>query len=308
MTNLIQATHYDFLGKRKLAVIFSMVVILGSMGVFALRGEKNFGVDFKGGDRLVLEATQSRPSDAEVRDTIGRMQPKIGDFVVQTETSANKVFTTIRSPKETGDAISKHLISQMPQAAFRVEQSEKVGSLVGEELARNSLVALGLGMVGILVYVTLRFEFSFALGALAALIHDVVITVGAFALFERELSLIIVGAVLTIAGYSVNDTIVVFDRIREGIQSGRKGSLLEIMNLSVNETLSRTILTGGVTLLTTAGLYAFGGPVLNDFAFAILVGVLVGTYSSIFIAAPIVYWFSGARSGKELAVSGAASA
>ncbi|MEY5010041.1 MAG: Protein translocase subunit SecD, partial [Verrucomicrobiota bacterium] len=305
MTNLIQATQYDFLGKRNLAVIFSVVVMVGSMGVFALRGEKNFGVDFKGGDSLVLEATQSKPSDGEVRDVIGRMQPKVGDFVVQTETSASKVFTTIRSPKETGDLIAKHLLSTMPQAAFRVEQSEKVGSLVGDELAQNSLIALGLGMVGILIYVTLRFEFSFALGALAALIHDVVITVGAFALFERELSLIIVGAVLTIAGYSVNDTIVVFDRIREGIQTGRKGSLLEIMNLSVNETLSRTILTGGVTLLTTAGLYAFGGPVLNDFAFAIFVGVLVGTYSSIFIAAPIVYWFSGARSGKELSVSGA---
>jgi preprotein translocase SecF subunit len=160
-------------------------------------------------------------------------------------------------------------------------------------LARNSLFALVLGMVGILIYVTLRFEFSFALGAIVALLHDVFITIGVFALFGRELSLVFVGAVLTIAGYSVNDTIVVYDRIREGIKSGRKGSVQEIMNLSVNETLSRTILTGGVTLLTTAGLYLLGGPVLNDFALAILIGVLVGTYSSIFIAAPIVLWWSG---------------
>ena len=178
-----------------------------------------------------------------------------------------------------------------------MEQSEKVGSLVGSELARNSLIALGIGMLGILLYVTMRFEFSFALGALVALLHDVIITIGMFALFGRELSLIIVGAVLTIAGYSVNDTIVVFDRIREEIKNGRRGTVIEIMNLAINETLSRTILTGGVTLLTTAALFVFGGPVLNDFAFAILIGVLVGTYSSIFIAAPIVLWWSGGGGG-----------
>ncbi len=295
MTNLIRATHFDFLGKRRIAVTISLLIIFGSIGVFAARGSKNFGIDFLGGNRLVLEAQNRKPSDEEVRQAIERMTPKIGEFVVQTETSANKVFTTVRSPRGTADAISKHLAESLPDAGLRVEQSEDVGPLVGGELARNSLIALGLGMIGILIYVTVRFEFSFALGALVALLHDVIITVGAFALFHRELSLIIVGAVLTIAGYSVNDTIVVFDRIRERIKSGRKGSTMEIMNISVNETLSRTILTGGVTLLTTAGLYIFGGPVLNDFAFAILVGVLVGTYSSIFVAAPVVLWWNGAR-------------
>jgi preprotein translocase SecF subunit len=302
MSNLIHATSFDFLGKRRSAVALSLVLILGSFAVFGLRGEKNFGVDFRGGDRLVLEAQKQRPTDAEVRASIAAMPEKIGDFVVQTETSANKVFTTIRSPQNTSDQISKHLLSSMPEAEFRLEQSEHVGSLVGGELARNSAIALGLGMLGILVYVTLRFEFSYALGALVALIHDVVITIGAFALFDRELSLIIVGAVLTIAGYSVNDTIVVFDRIRESLSSGRKGSLEEVMNLSVNETLSRTILTGGVTLLTTAGLYLFGGPVLNDFAFAIFVGVLVGTYSSVFIAAPVVLWWTG-KGGRRRAAA-----
>jgi preprotein translocase SecF subunit len=152
-------------------------------------------------------------------------------------------------------------------------------------------------MLGILFYVTVRFEFSFALGALVALIHDVTITIGVFALLGRELSLVTVGAVLTIAGYSVNDTIVVFDRIREGLQTGRKGSVMDIMNLSINETLSRTIITGGVTLLTTSALFFFGGPVLADFALAILIGVLVGTYSSVFVAAPIVLWWTGGRGG-----------
>ena len=207
----------------------------------------------------------------------------------------------MRSPHNTSAKISAHLMEKFPQAGYRLEQSEKVGSLVGSELARNSLIALGLGMVGILFYVTLRFEFSFALGALVALLHDVIITIGMFALFGRELSLIIVGAALTIAGYSVNDTIVVFDRIREEIKNGRRGSIIEIMNLAINETLSRTILTGGVTLLTTAALFVFGGPVLNDFAFAILIGVIVGTYSSVFVAAPVVLWWSG-LGGRNLRV------
>ncbi len=176
-----------------------------------------------------------------------------------------------------------------------MRQQDKVGKLVGGEMARNSLIALGLGMLGILVYVTMRFEFSFAIGALVALLHDVIITVGLFAIFGRELSLVMVGAILTIAGYSINDTIVVYDRIREGLHSGRKGSIQSIMNASINETLSRTLLTSGCTLLSVAALFFFGGPVLHDFAFAILIGIIVGTYSSIFIASPIVLWWSGRR-------------
>lgn len=297
MTNLIKATNFDFLGKRKIAVAFSVFVIIGSMVVFAIRGEKNFGVDFKGGDRLVLEAKGPRPSDNEVRAALESIN--LGEVVVQTEKSAATEFLTVRSPADTSAKISGLLMEKFPQAQFVEQGVERVGKLVGDELARNSLIALVLGMIGIFIYVTIQFEMSFAIGAIVALLHDVIITIGAFALAGREMSLIIVGAVLTIAGYSINDTIVIYDRIREGIKSGRRGSVYEIMNLSVNETLSRTILTGGVTLLTTAGLYVLGGPVLNDFAFAILIGVLVGTYSSVFIAAPIVLWWSG-KGGRDL--------
>jgi preprotein translocase SecF subunit len=147
----------------------------------------------------------------------------------------------------------------------------------------------------ILIYVTMRFELSFAVGALVALFHDVAITIGVFSLAGRELSLVMVGAILTIAGYSINDTIVVYDRIREGLRSGRKGSIQDIMNASINETLSRTLLTSGCTFLSVAALFLFGGPVLRDFAFAMLVGIIVGTYSSIFIASPIVLWWSGQK-------------
>lgn len=297
MVNLIKATNFDFLGKRRFAVGASVAIILASIALFAVRGERNFGVDFKGGDRLVLEATATKPALDDVRRVIDGLG--LGDTPVNIERSANKEFLTIRAPLGEGSKVTEALKEKFPQAGFVVEQEEKVGKVVGDELARNSLLALGLGMLGILVYVTLRFEFSFAVGALVALLHDVIITVGVFALLGRELSLVIVGAVLTIAGYSVNDTIVVFDRIREGIKAGRKGSVIDIMNQSINETLSRTILTGGVTLLTTAVLFFFGGPVLNDFALTILIGVLVGTYSSIFIAAPIVLWWSG-KGGQSL--------
>jgi len=146
-----------------------------------------------------------------------------------------------------------------------------------------------------LIYVAARFELSFAIGALFALLHDLLLTIGIFSLAGREISLIFVGAVLTIAGYSVNDKIVVFDRIREGIRNRLSGSTEEIMNKSINDTLSRTLLTGGTTLLALGALYFLGGPVLNDFAFSIFVGVLVGTYSSIFIASPIVLWWARAR-------------
>jgi len=192
----------------------------------------------------------------------------------------------------------------MPQAGFKENQKDKVGRLVGGELARSSMYAFGLGVIGILVYVTLRFEFSFAIGAIVALLHDVIITVGLFAVFQRELSLIMVGAILTIAGYSINDTIVVFDRIREGLRAGRRGTVEEIMNASINETLSRTLLTSGCTFLSVAALFFFGGPVLHDFAFAILIGVIVGTYSSIFIASPIVLWWSGHKGQKLRAEMG----
>ncbi|MEY2584655.1 MAG: preprotein translocase subunit SecF, partial [Verrucomicrobiota bacterium] len=158
-------------------------------------------------------------------------------------------------------------------------------------------IALGLGILGILIFVTFRFELSFAVGAIVALLHDVIITVGVFSLLNRELTLTMVGAILTIAGYSINDTIVVYDRIREGLASTKRGSIEQIMNDSINQTLSRTILTSTVTLIPILCLFFFGGSVLRDFALAIIIGVAVGTYSSIFIASPIVLWWTRARGG-----------
>lgn len=282
--------NFNFLGRRRLWIGLSVALSIICIGGFILRGERNFGVDFKGGDLLVLEM-KNPVTEGQVRDSLHPLN--LGELVIQKETSTNKQFISIRSPDDTATRIRDHLLASMPQAGFVVSQKDHVGNIVGGELARSSLIAFGLGVLGILVYVTLRFEFSFAIGSIVALLHDVIITVGVFALFGRELSLIMVGAILTIAGYSINDTIVVFDRIREGLRAGRRGSVQDIMNASINETLSRTLLTSGCTALSVAALYFFGGPVLHDFAFVMLIGILVGTYSSIFIAAPIVLWWSG---------------
>jgi preprotein translocase SecF subunit len=273
-----------------------MVVLLGSVGFFTWRGQENFGIDFTGGDLVVL-GTQENVPLADLRRSVEAAG--IGESTLQTATEDGRELITVQSRFGTADAVTAKLQQDFPQAGLTIEQTDTVGPRIGKELAGRSLIALALGLVGILIYVTLRFEFSFALGALVALLHDVIITIGIFALFGREISLVMVGAVLTIAGYSINDTIVVFDRVREGLMAGRRGSVAQVMNACINETLGRTILTGGTTLLATAALYFFGGPVLSDFALAIIIGVLVGTYSSIFVAAPIVLWWSK-RTGKSI--------
>jgi SecD/SecF fusion protein len=296
MLSIVKNPKVNFMGWRRPAVGASVALILVLAGVFAMRGEKNFGVDFKGGDRLVL-AAKNKPSDDQVREALKPLN--LGEVVVQTEKIANTESLAIRSAAETAPKIMEQLQKSFPNAGLVETQREHVGKLVGGELAQNSLIALGLGVVGILLFVSARFELSFAVGALVALLHDVLLTIGAYSLFGRELSLVSVGAILTIAGYSINDTIVVYDRIREGIRNRRRGSIQEIMNASINETLSRTFLTGSTALLPALSLYFFGGPVLADFAFAIIVGVVVGTYSSIFIASPIVLWWSR-KSGLDL--------
>ena len=293
MLDLIPKRKFDFLGKRWFAALFSLLLIAGSVGIFAMRGENNFGIDFRGGDLLIVES--SKPvSVADARQAVD--DPAV---VIQFERAGMKDLLTFRSPQGTSEAVLGKLREAFPDRGVVALGQDTVGALIGMEFAKKALWALGLGMVGILIYVTLRFEFSFALGALVALLHDVIITLGLFSLIGGELSLVMVGAVLTIAGYSINDTIVVYDRIREGLKQGERGTIQTLMNTSINETLGRTILTGGTTLLSVGALYFFGGAVLRDFSFAILVGIVIGTYSSIFIAAPIVLWASKIR-GKSV--------
>ncbi len=274
MLHLIRSKDFDFLGNAKKFILVSGLVTALCLGVLFVRGERNLGADFKGGDLMVLSATQKLAPD-QIRAAL-----------------ANTGFQN--------SVIQSERVAALPNAGLKFEQTDHVGALVGKELATNSALALTLGLIGIFIYVCMRFGTSLAVGSLAALAHDLIITLGIFALSGRELSLIMVAAVLTIAGYSINDKIVVFDRIRSGLRDRLSGSVAQVMNHSINDTLSRTILTGGTVLLTVLALYFFGGPVLNDFAFSFLVGVIIGTYSSIFIASPIVLWWTRAR-GKDTA-------
>jgi SecD/SecF fusion protein len=300
MLHLISSKNINFLGKGFIACMCSLALLLAGAFAFYKRGERNFGVDFRGGDMITLSAP-GKIDIGQVRHDV--LQPLgFADASIQESTQAGKGYITIRTPLNTSDKVEKEIMRTLPNAGFKVEGSERVGALVGGELAKSSLIALGLGILGILIFVTFRFQLSFAVGAIVALLHDVLITVGVFALFGRELTLTIVGAVLTVAGYSINDTIVVYDRIREGLASGRRGTIEEIMNSSINQTLSRTILTSTVTLIPILCLFLFGGAVLRDFSLAIIIGVVVGTYSSIFIASPIVLWWTRARGGGATAL------
>jgi SecD/SecF fusion protein len=294
MLHLISSQHINFLGKGFLACMLSLAIIIAGAVSFHLRGEKNFGVDFRGGDLITLSAPRAIDV-GQVRDALTPLG--FADASIQESAQGGKNYITVRTPLNTSDQVEKQIMQSLPEAGLRVEGSDRVGALVGGELAKNSLIALGLGILGILIFVTLRFELSFAVGAIVALLHDVIITVGMFSLLHRELTLTMVGAVLTIAGYSINDTIVVYDRIREGLASGRRGTIEQIMNDSINQTLSRTLLTSTVTLIPILCLFFFGGAVLRDFSLAIIIGVVVGTYSSIFIASPIVLWWTRARGG-----------
>jgi len=299
MLHLISAQNINFLGKGFIACMCSLALLLAGAFAFYKRGERNFGVDFRGGDLITLSA----PGKIDIGQVRGALKPiGLADASIQEATQAGRSYITIRTPLNTSDKVEKQVMQTLPGSGFRVEGSERVGALVGGELAKNSLIALGLGILGILIFVTFRFQLSFAVGAIVALLHDVLMTVGVFALFGRELTLTIVGAVLTVAGYSINDTIVVYDRIREGLASGRRGTIEQIMNSSINQTLSRTILTSTVTLIPILCLFLFGGAVLRDFSLAIIIGVVVGTYSSIFIASPIVLWWTRARGGGATAL------
>ncbi len=295
MLRLLTNTNLNFLGARKLALTASAILLAGSVGLFAIKGEKNLGIDFRGGDLLVVGA-DSAISENEVRTAITPLGHENSLIQAQQTTEGSEIIS-IRLPEDSASAVESVLVETFADRGLEVLQTDRIGSSFGQEMVTKALWALGLGMIGILIYVTIRFEFSFALGAIVAVIHDVVITLGVFSLLGRELSLIMVGAILTIAGYSINDTIVIFDRIREALRTGQRGSEAQIMNKAINATLSRTILTGGTTIFTIGCLLFFGGQTLNDFALAMLIGVIVGTYSSIFVAAPIVLWWSQRKRG-----------
>ena len=304
---LFENAHYDFIKWRWHALALSAIVILAGFAYGIQRGIP-LGIDFSGGTILVVKFEQPI-SDDQVRQALAAIG---GEQVIQAygDPAANQKL--IRLPQvveEDGAALdqnAKAVVAGLTTAnlgKFEVISQELVGPVIGADLQRKGIYATLASIIGITIYIGLRFRFAFAIGAIAATLHDVFVTIAFLFFFGYDLSLNIVAAILTITGYSVNDTIVIFDRVRENLRSKRRDSLEKVVNESVNQTLSRTIITAGTTFLAVLSLYLFGGEVLEGFAFTMLVGIISGTYSTIFIAASIAILLGNKQAKGRMAAS-----
>jgi preprotein translocase subunit SecF len=280
--------NIDFMGKRKLAMYLSIAAVLVAVFAIILRG-LNLGIDFTGG--TLVEVGYQQPVElAEVRKAL--TDADFDDVTVQHFGTPRDVLVRL-APR--GDADSAELSTQAFAAINKaadgkadLRRVEFVGPQVGDELTEDGGLAMLYALIGILIYVALRFEYRFAVSSVIALVHDVLITIGIFALFQIPFDLSVLAAVLAVIGYSLNDTIVVFDRIRENFRKMRKGTPVEILNTSLNQTLYRTLITSFTTLLVLIALFVFGGEIIHGFAFALIIGVVIGTYSSIYVASTAV--------------------
>lgn len=284
-------TDINFVGRMKLAFSISLAMIVISIFSLIIHKGPNLGIDFAGGTLVQIKFTKPT-SVNDIRSPLKTINlgnsiiQRFGyqdnnEFLIKTEKSSSEL-------KGLSGMIEDALKAAYPEGSFEIRRVEVVGPKVGKDLRQKGMLAMLYAMIGILIYITWRFEFRYAIGAIIALVHDVIITVGIFSILNKEFTLPIIAALLTIIGYSLNDTIVVYDRIRENLRSQKRQMLTQIVNESINQVLSRTILTSGTTLLVVGALFFLGGAVIHDFAFALLVGVIIGTYSSIFIASPTV--------------------
>jgi preprotein translocase subunit SecF len=288
---LLKELNIDFLGKRRIAAIASGAALLICLASIVVRGF-NFGLDFTGG--TVIELGYAEP--VEVAEVSGKLSEMgYSDALVQHFGSNRDVLIRLapQEGEESSAAVSDQVYRELSTArdgGVELRRVEFVGPQVGEELREQGGLAVLFALIGILIYVALRFEWRFAVGAVAALIHDVIFTLGIFSIFYIPFDLTVLAAVLAVIGYSLNDTIVIFDRIRENFRKMRKGTVMEISNRSINQTLSRTIITSGTTLLVLLALYFLGGEAISGFSLALIIGILVGTYSTIYIATAIAIW------------------
>jgi SecD/SecF fusion protein len=285
-----KVTNFDFIGKRKFCYIFSAVMIIAGILLFVMRGDKNYGVDFSGG------TLQQYMFDKAVNlDSLRKALKDIGQGDASIQQYGNPKEVIIRTQANISTQLAGVFRRDMSDNPFQVLKIETVGPAVGRSLRENALISLALGLAGIAIYVMFRFDLKYGIAGVVALIHDVIFAIGAMALTHRQFDLTVVAALLTIAGYSINDTVVIYDRIRENLRIVKKGSFSDVVNLSVNQMLGRTILTTGVTMLAVIPLLMFGGEVLNNFSFCIFVGFFVGVYSTIYIASPMVITWHQSR-------------
>lgn len=290
-------TNYDFIGRRKLGFAFSAMLILASIGLFATQG-LNLGIDFLGGTLIEVETTDGAGVE-EFRDALDGLG--LGDVQIQEFGAPNDLLIRIQRQPGGDEAQQEALRTALDAVGHMVAEErrkEVVGPTVGEELKTAAIYAICFALGAILIYIWFRFEWQFGICAIVALTHDVLATIGLFALLQLEFNLATVAAILTIAGYSINDTVVVFDRVREKIRKYKTMPLDELFNFAINKTLSRTLMTSITTLIALVSLSVFGGEVIRDFSIALIWGVIIGTYSSILVAVPLLLYLEPHR-GEE---------
>lgn len=290
MKFLNKKTNIDFVGKRKIAFIGSAILIVLSV-IMLFTEDLNYGLDFTGGT-LIEVSYPSTPEISTVRENLSAAG--MPDSIVQTFGTPTDIVVRIppRANEEQSDAeISTIVLAALQQGVegkVEMRRVEFVGPQVGEELAEQGILAVVYALIGIFFYVMMRFQWRFSVGAVASLVHDIIITMGILVTLQVEFDLTVVAALLAVVGYSLNDTIVVFDRIRENFPRLRKSSPLEVVNTSINQTLSRTLMTSSTTLLVLVALFIFGGEIIHSFAFTLIIGIVVGTYSSIYVASTVL--------------------
>ena len=288
---IIGKTKIDFMGMKKISFIISAIIaIIGLIGIIQMaRGAANMGIDFSGGTALQLKFSQPVAMD-KAREALAKHNLK--EATLQDIKDGNKLLvkvgkTTLAAGKAS-DTIQDIFTKEFPTNPFEVESSTEIGPSIGDKLRKDTLTAIVISMIGIIIYIAWRFDFKFGVGAIIATAHDILAMFAVFYLMNKEMNLLFITAVLTIAGYSLTDTVVVFDRIRENLHKNLKESMHSIFNRSINEVLSRSIITSLTTFLAACSLFLFGGEVIHDFAFALVIGIIVGVYSSVFVASPIV--------------------
>ncbi|MBE9536373.1 MAG: protein translocase subunit SecF [Proteobacteria bacterium] len=298
-----RGTNIDFVGKRKLALFFSLTLIAITIASLVYKKGPNYGIDFAGGTQVIVKFSDD-PSISDLRESLEAAQ--LGDILVQDfgDGIGEYLIRVEKSNSETERLslrIREKLTEKFGADSYEVQSVEMVGPQVGGDLKEKALMAILYAMVGILIYVSLRFEFRYAVGAVIALMHDVLITVGAFSVTNYEISLPVVAALLAVIGYSLNDTIIVYDRIRDNLKRAKRGEENSCINTSINETLSRTLLTSITTLMVVGILFVYGGGVIHNFAFALMIGIMIGTYSSVFVASPVLIYYNELTSKKKVA-------
>ena len=288
--------NIGFISRKNLFFVFSAFLVLASIALYSAKG-LNYGIDFKGGILMEIKTTGGPADIGSMRGTLSGLG--LGDVSLQEFGDPNEVLITVQAQeggaKEQSAAVEK--IKRALSGDIEYRRTEFVGPKISDELFLDGIYAVGAAIFAILLYVWFRFEWQFGLGAVAALVHDVITTIGIFALLGLEFNLTTVAAVLTIAGYSINDTVVVFDRVRENLRRYKTMPLPELLNKSINETLSRTVMTSVTTLLALLALYILGGEVIRGFSFAMIWGVVIGTYSSICLAVPVLLYLNVQRRG-----------